>query len=172
MVYNLRKHLPGAEITCVCSGPKKAASEYDISAVSIRAPFPIWRLVAAKLCRCKLLFVSVGAGTIHHALSKWFVASALKMADYRSYRDSFSKDYLATIGVDIKSDPVYPDLAFSLPISIVPGDRGSGRQGAIGVGLMDYYGSGRSANDPEAYREYVGCVACFVAAMLEPCLSG
>src|SRR5262249_34951708 len=42
MVYNLRKHLPNAEITCICPRPENAASEYNISAVPIRAPFPIW----------------------------------------------------------------------------------------------------------------------------------
>lgn len=252
MVYNLRKHLPGAGIICVCSGPERAASEYEISAVPIRAPLPIrqrpsvsrtedeppsntngavyapaqahrpltvlaklWILricsyplaeanrwlkaiavlkgssalvmtgtgmlgdrslhyelfrwaVAAKLCRCKLLFVSVGAGLIRQPLNRWFVKSALTLADYRSYRDSFSKDYVAAIGVDVKNDPVYPDLAFSLPRDIFPADHGSDRQAvSIGVGLMDYYGSGRSANDQEAYRDYVGCVACFVTAMLE-----
>lgn len=253
MVYNLRKHLPGADIVCVCSGPDQAASEYAISAAPIRAPLPIWQMpgvsstedeparsadatvyapvrarrppsasaksrallrifsyplaeayrwfkaiatlkgssslvmtgtgmlgdralhyeifrwaVAAKLCRCKLLFVSVGAGLIRQPLNRWFVKTALTLADYRSYRDSFSKDYVAGIGVDAKNDSVYPDLAFSLPRDIFPADHGPARRGvSIGVGLMDYYGSGRSASDQEAYRDYVGCVACFVAAMLE-----
>lgn len=253
MVYNLRKHLPSAEISCVCSGPEKTASEYRISTAPIRAPFPNWKpssvsrkedepasgsdetvygaapearrsveasakvkgplricayplreayrwlkaiaalkessslvmagtgmlgdpflhyeifrwAVTAKLCRCKLLFVSVGAGQIRQPLSRWFVKTALKLADYRSYRDSSSKDYLEGIGLDVKNDPVYPDLAFSLPRDIVPADYGAGhREIVIGVGLMDYYGAGRSANDQVAYRDYVGCVACFVAAML------
>jgi polysaccharide pyruvyl transferase WcaK-like protein len=116
--------------------------------------------------------VSVGAGTIRQPLSRWFVKTALKLADYRSYRDSSSKDYLKTIGLDVKNDPVYPDLAFSLPRTVVPADYGAGRRGAvIGVGLVDYYGASyygasRSANDHAAYRDYLGCVACFVAAML------
>ena len=258
MVYNLRKQLPSAEISCVCSGPERTASEYSISTSPIRAPLPIWKLssvsgaaddpegsssgpvceaaaearrspkvltgfrtplricakplleayrwfkaiaalkqksslimtgtgmlgdpslhyeifrwaVAAKLCRCKLLFVSVGAGQIRRPLSRWFVKGALKLADYRSYRDSSSKDYLEAIGLDVKNDSVYPDLAFSLPRTVVPADYGAGRRGAvIGVGLVDYYGASyyganRSANDQAAYDDYLGCVACFVAAML------
>jgi len=258
-VYNLRKHLPGVEISCVCSGPEKTASEYNISAAPIRARFPIWKLsrvssaedepagssngticeaaaearrplkvslakfriplhicayplleayrwfkaiavlkaksslvmagtgmlgdpslhyeifrwaVVAKLCRCKLLFVSVGAGTIRQPLSRWFVKAALKLADYRSYRDSSSKDYLETIGLDVKSDPVYPDLAFSLPRAVVPAGYGARRRGVvIGVGLVDYYGASyygarRSTSDQAAYQNYVGCIASFVAAML------
>lgn len=252
MVYNLRKHLPSVEIICVCSGPTKAASEYNMPAVPIRAPFPIWHLpsasstgneparssngavyaaaeagrslkalaklrtplricayplveayrwwkainalkgntslvmtgtgmlgdeylhyeifrwaMVAKLRRCKLLFVSVGAGTIRQPLGRWFVKTALRVADYRSYRDSFSRNYLETIGVDVKNDPVYPDLAFSLPAIAVPADDGSGGRGVvIGVGLMDYYGAGRPASDQATYHDYVRRIACFVAAML------
>jgi len=40
--------------------------------------------------------------------------AAISLADYRSYRDDFSKDYLARIGFDTRNDFVYPDLAFSL----------------------------------------------------------
>ena len=254
MVYNLRTHLPSAEISCVCSGPEKTASEYNISAAPIRAPFPIWKLsrasgsegepggssngtvcgaaaearrslkagakaratlricayplleayrwcktiatlnrksslvmtgtgmlgdyslnyeifrwaVIAKLCRCKLLFVSVGASPIRQPLRRWFVKAALKLADYRSYRDSSSKDYLEAIGLDVKNDPVYPDVAFSLPRAVVPADDGNGRGGVvIGVGLVDYHSmAGRSPDDQVAYRDYLRSIACFVAAML------
>ena len=248
MVYNLQTHLPGAEISCVCSGPERTASEYNIFAVPIRTPFPIRQLssgsstedepprssdravhaeteaprslkalaklrtplricarplleafrwfnaiaalkrntslimtgtgmlgdyslhyeifrwaVVAKLCRRKLLFVSVGAGPIRQPLSRWFVKAALKLADYRSYRDSSSKDYLESIGLDVKNDPVYPDLAFSLPRAVVPADR---RGVVIGVGLVDYYGAGSSAHDRSAYRDYIGCLVSFVDALL------
>ena len=44
MVYNLRKYLPNAEISCICPGPESTASQYNISAVPIRAPFPIRRV--------------------------------------------------------------------------------------------------------------------------------
>jgi polysaccharide pyruvyl transferase WcaK-like protein len=65
--------------------------------------------VIGKLCRCKLLFVSVGGGPIRHPLSRCFVKAALALADYRSYRDASSKDHL-----EATNDVVYPDLAFSL----------------------------------------------------------
>jgi polysaccharide pyruvyl transferase WcaK-like protein len=254
MVYNLRRHLPSAELSCVCSGPEITASEYNVSAAPIRARFPVrtlsqrfgkgdkpdkssngpaygtarearWSLkalakiraplrvcvyplreayrwlkaiatlngksslvmtgtgmlgdhslnyeifrwaVVAKLCRCKLLFVSVGAGPIRQPLRRWFVKTALKLADYRSYRDATSRDYLATIGLDVKNDPVYPDLAFSLPRTVVPADYDAGRREVvIGVGLVDYYGVGSSAQDRGTYHEYIGCMVSFVAAMLK-----
>src|ERR1700733_2992743 len=41
MVYNLRRYLPNAEISCICPGPENTASQYNIFAVPIRAPFTI-----------------------------------------------------------------------------------------------------------------------------------
>jgi polysaccharide pyruvyl transferase WcaK-like protein len=136
-----------------------------------RLKYEIFRwAVIAKLYRCKLLFVSVGASPIRQPLRRWFVKAAPKLADYRSYRDSSSKDYLEAIRLDVKNDPVYPRLAFSLPRAAVPADCGARRGGGevvIGVGLVDYYGAGRSANDRKAYCDYLRCLAGFVAAMRE-----
>ena len=58
-----------------------------------------WSIIA-KLCRCKLMFVSVGVGPIRDPLSRWFVKSSLALGDYRSYRDTFSRNYLQSIGFD------------------------------------------------------------------------
>ena len=78
-----------------------------------------WSLMA-KVCHCKLLFVSVGAGPIYGALGKWFVKSALSLADFRSYRDNSTMQYLKGIGFRADNDRVYPDLAFSLPEAAIP----------------------------------------------------
>ena len=69
----------------------------------------------AKVCRCKILFVSVGAGPVYSTLGKYFVKSALSLADFRSYRDNASLEYLKRIGFETNSDRIYPDLVFSLP---------------------------------------------------------
>ena len=47
MVHNLRRHMPDAEISCICPEPENTASTYNISAIPIRAPFPIWKLSGA-----------------------------------------------------------------------------------------------------------------------------
>jgi polysaccharide pyruvyl transferase WcaK-like protein len=94
-----------------------------------------WSIVA-KARGTRLLFVSVGAGPIAHPLSRWIVKLAISLADYRSYRDNFSKEYLASIGFDTRNDFVYPDLAFSLkPGAAASVDR-SGSSRIVGVGLM------------------------------------
>jgi len=88
----------------------------DLGIVPLGLHYDILRWsIAAKLCRCRLLFVSVGVGPIRHPLSRFFVKAALGLANYRSYRDSFSKSYLESIGFKRRGDTVYPDLAFSLP---------------------------------------------------------
>jgi polysaccharide pyruvyl transferase WcaK-like protein len=125
--------------------------------------------VAAKLCRCKVLFLSVGAGPLRQALSRRIVKAALACADYRSYRDNFSKDYLKSISFDSERDQVYPDLAFSFPTALLPpNSKHSNGRPVIGVGLMTYFN--RHSVLPEdgaAYREYIAKVGSFVAWLLE-----
>ena len=78
-----------------------------------------WSLIA-KVCRCKLLFVSIGAGPIYGTLGRWFVKAILSLADFRSYRDNSTMQYLKGIGFRADNDRVYPDLAFSLPEAVIP----------------------------------------------------
>ena len=91
------------------------------------------------------------------------------MADYRSYRDASSKDHLKAIGVDVTNDAIYPDLAFSLPRAVVPGNHGPGHQGiVVGVGLMNYHNRfGRVGDDETIYRDYLRRLASFVVRLLE-----
>ena len=115
-----------------------------------------WSLTA-KLCRCKLLFVSVGAGPIYGVLARWFVKSALSLADFRSYRDHSTVQYLNGIGFQTNNDRVYPDLVFSLPQAVIPHhDTKKSRRPVIGLGLM--YDAGRySVPNPrnETYLAYL-----------------
>lgn len=255
MVLNVRKYLPNAEITCVCPEPENAAKQYDICAVPIRAPFPVWKLsgladrgrkaadggvskartgpyrwiravlnksvrifaypfvdayrwfkgfialkdkdllimtgtgmvgdyaikpfdlhydilrwaIISRLCRCKLLFASVGGGPVRYRLSRWFIKAALTLADYCSYRDASSRDHLGAIGIDVTNHAVYPDLAFSLPKVVMPAKLESGRrETAVGVGIINYHTRlGGSGSDQTIYRDYIGRIASFVGRLLE-----
>jgi polysaccharide pyruvyl transferase WcaK-like protein len=95
-----------------------------------------WAMIA-KSCGCRVLFVSVGAGPLYSTLGRWFVKSALSLADFRSYRDSSTRQYLTRVGFHADDDHVYPDLAFSLPDTLIPKQRleTSGRA-VVGVGLV------------------------------------
>jgi len=127
-----------------------------------------WSL-AAKLCRCKLLFVSVGVGPIRHWLSRVLVKTALRLADYRSYRDTFSKDYLEGIHFDTKNDFVCPDLAFSLPKTMIPPDTAKELRGTVvGVGIMTYRNKSNSGEaDNRIYHAYITKLSLFVSWLLD-----
>ncbi len=119
----------------------------------------------AKLRGCRVLFVSVGAGPIIHPLSKLFIKAVLSLADYRCYRDGYSRQYIEGIGFRAGNDPVYPDLAFSLPRAMMPAGGTRRSEGpVIGVGLKDYYGEhGMRRTGEAAYRDYIDKTATFVA---------
>jgi polysaccharide pyruvyl transferase WcaK-like protein len=119
--------------------------------------------VVAKLCRCKLMFVSVGAGPIRHPLSRFFVKAALGMANYRSFRDSFSRTYVEGLGISTRNK-VYPDLAFSLPKDVAAHDRPTDScRPVIGVGLITHdLRRDTSEKDEDLYRDYIINMSAFV----------
>jgi len=101
-------------------------------------PYDLFRWsAAAKLCGCKLLFVSVGAGPLSTRTGRLLVKAALSLADYRSYRDPSTESCLRSIGLKTLGDRVYPDLVFSLPAPAVPADSHRPKERlVVGLGLM------------------------------------
>jgi polysaccharide pyruvyl transferase WcaK-like protein len=128
-----------------------------------------WVLMA-KLRRAKVLYVSVGAGPVDHVAGRLLVRAALSLADYRSYRDAPSKDYLQAIGFRPNGDRVFPDLVFGLPASLLPRQniRSAGARPVVGLGLMVYAGSYSAADPgPRTYRAYLESLAGFAVWLLE-----
>ena len=125
-----------------------------------------WSIVA-RACSCKLLFVSVGAGPLYSALGRHFVKSALSLADFRSYRDDASINYLKGIGFQTNSDRVYPDLVFSVPESMLPRDDDKRRRVVVGLGLMGYAGRYSVAKPSNAASQaYMDNLIAFVEWLL------
>jgi polysaccharide pyruvyl transferase WcaK-like protein len=126
-----------------------------------------WSLIA-KLCRCKLLLVSVGAGPIYSDLGRWFIKSILSMADFRSYREHSTLQYLAEIGFRGDNDRVSPDLAFSLPETAIPRrDADHSRRAVVGLGVMGYAGKYSVANtNNKIYLAYLDNLAIFAEWLL------
>jgi polysaccharide pyruvyl transferase WcaK-like protein len=128
-------------------------------------PYDMFRWsVVAKLAGCKLLFVSVGAGPFYSRAGRFFVKTALSLADFRSYREEPSRGWLKRIGFRSDDDPVYPDLAFSLPPTVLPRRQESkGRRMVVGLGLMEYAGK-LSAEKPVSavHAAYLQTLAEFV----------
>ena len=230
LLCNLRRSVPDAEVTCICSAPEIVAAQYHIATAPIIGfvvkPWafrdPISRLlrkifvgipselyrwvesvrtlwgndvlivvgtglltdafslagwgpystfkwsVAARLCRCQLSFVSVGVGPLHRRAGRFLVKSSLSLADFRSYRDEATVQYLKGIGFHREEDKVYPDLAYSLPLDLLPQDQPrQGRRPVVGLGLMTHSGMyGVEKTTAEDYAAYLETLAILVKWLL------
>ncbi len=126
-----------------------------------------WSLLA-RLLGTKVVLVSVGAGPIRNPLSRWLMKSAAAMAVYRSYRDSISRDFMNSIGLDVSNDRVCPDIAFALPQPASLRDPSAeGEPITVGIGVMSYNGwRGDKARDEAVYDAYLGKLHRFVNWLL------
>jgi len=64
-----------------------------------------WSLIA-KPCGCKLLFVSIGAGPFYGTIGRYLAKMILSLADFRSYRDKATMQYLGRLGFRIDHDRI------------------------------------------------------------------
>ncbi|HTX27455.1 MAG TPA: polysaccharide pyruvyl transferase family protein [Streptosporangiaceae bacterium] len=112
----------------------------------------------------KVALVSVGASDIRQPLARRLVTAAARLAYYRSYRDVFSKDAMRRMGLDTSADPVYPDLAFALP---VPRDVAA-IPGMVGVGVMDFNGSNDERDQADRlHASYVANMKTFILWLVD-----
>ena len=137
-----------------------------------RTPLMVFRMcVMARLAGTKVWFVSIGAGPIRHPVSRWLMLQAARLAEYRSFRDTGSRDYMKSIGLDTNADEVYPDVAFALPAPIAQSTAGEERADTttttIGVGVMAYQGWKGGASGPAVYAGYIDTLTKFVRRLLE-----
>jgi polysaccharide pyruvyl transferase WcaK-like protein len=142
----------------------------DVFGLSGWGPYGLfkWTLVA-KLRRCKVMFVSVGAGPIYSGWGRVLSRYALSLADYRSYRDATSKTILEGLGVRATRDRVYPDLVFGLSSpSRASTSRRNNSRPIVGVGLMEYAGK-YSVSSPtgDTYARYTDALGVFVGWLVD-----
>ena len=79
-------------------------------------PYTIFKwIVLAKLSRVECYVVNVGAGPLKSPISRYFVARALHLADYVSFRDTKSRTLAREVGYTGKAD-VFPDCVYSLDV--------------------------------------------------------
>ena len=111
-------------------------------------PYSLFVLgLSGKVFGTKVALVSVGADEIGKRITRWLSNSTARLACYRSYRDSFSRDRMRQRGVDTSADRVYPDLVFGVPAPpYIPGD-----PQLVGVGVMAYHGG----NDDRKHADQI-----------------
>jgi polysaccharide pyruvyl transferase WcaK-like protein len=142
----------------------------DAFSLGAWGPYSVFKWsVIAKLCRCQLWFVSIGAGPLDRTTGRFLAKAALSLADFRSYRDGSTMKYLNRIGFEIGNDRVYPDLAFSLPPTVLPdAQTRRGLRPVVGLGLMEHssmYGSEKPTRVD--YSAYIETLVEFVKWLLD-----
>jgi polysaccharide pyruvyl transferase WcaK-like protein len=80
-------------------------------------PYTVFKFsLLSKLACRRLYFLNVGAGPLEHPLSRFFAKWAVRLANYRSFRDDDSRDLVRSLGVKAKTH-VYPDPVYALEIA-------------------------------------------------------
>ena len=128
-------------------------------------PYLMFLLCASgRLFRSKVALVSVGSNVIHQRLTRRLVAAAARSAYYRSFRDPLAREAMQKMGLDTSADPVYPDLAFSLPVPA--GEPGAA--GTVGVGVMEYSGGNDDRQRADEIRAgYIGGMTQFILWLID-----
>lgn len=128
-------------------------------------PYALFLLCASgRLAGTRIALLNVGAEVIDQRPTRWLVTSAARLAHYRSFRDTHSRDAMGRMGVDTSEDEVYADLTFALPAP----SGGCGGTGTVGVGVMAWYGaSGDRGRAEEIHTAYVTTMKQFVRWLVD-----
>lgn len=124
---------------------------------------------AAKLTGAKVQLLAVGAGPIRNRINRWLMTRAVAVSESRTYRDGYSRDYMAGLGVGSSTDEVVPDLVFAWPEERLPSARTADTPPkVVGVGLMEYYGWNLPPEEGrQVYTAYIEKMATFVRWLLD-----
>ncbi|MGH7368464.1 MAG: polysaccharide pyruvyl transferase family protein [Candidatus Rokuibacteriota bacterium] len=120
----------------------------------------------ARLAGARVLFVSVGAGPLDSGLARFFVRIALRLGEYRSFRDEGSRALIATLGV---AGTVHADPAWVLPVEKAGvGSRPAEAPLVVGINPFPYedgryWPGGKRAR----YEAYLDTLAEFAEWLLE-----
>jgi polysaccharide pyruvyl transferase WcaK-like protein len=131
-------------------------------------PYSLFLLSAfGRVFGTKVALVSVGANVVPRGPTRWLLASAGRLASYRSFRDDYSREAARTMGIAGARDRVYPDLVFALPAPPTPLSRGQSSR-SVGVGVMAWYGANEDRDHAEELLTgYVETMTGFVQWLVE-----
>lgn len=123
-------------------------------------PYSLFLLCAsARVLGTKVALLNVGSDVSSNRMMRWLVTRAARLAHYRSYRDDVSRDAMRSMGLDVSSDEVCPDLTFALETP----EGCPTPTGAVGVGVMAYFGGNDDRKHAhQIHDRYVTVVRRFV----------
>jgi len=129
-------------------------------------PYQLFKwCIVTRLAGGRVAFVSVGAESISSRLGRFFLKTALRLAVYRSYRDTHSASLLSECGLRTNADPVFPDLAFGIevPAGRTAAPRVTIKRPCVAVGLFNYRGRGKGGASAAAdYDAYLGKLCALI----------
>lgn len=128
-------------------------------------PYAMFRwAVLCRIRKVEFIVLSVGVAKLRSRTSRWFIDKTLRLATYKSYRDSGSQALLQSLGI-AHEGYVYPDLVFSLarPKPALVREHPV----AVAVSLISFgrIGSWPTENE-RAYRNYLGSMVDLVRYLL------
>lgn len=132
--------------------------------------YELWKwTLAARVCGRRVCFASVGVEHLDHRLSRLFVRTSLRLAASRTYRDEQSRERIRQMGFAADRDRIFPDLAFSLPESLLRAKAPPARADAVPTVSVGPYDLRVRASGPLhlSYEEYVERLTAFVLWLIE-----
>jgi len=156
--------LKGADLVIVAGSAQVA----DFFGGPVGYPWALLRwTVLGRLAGARVAFMSTGCGPVNYRLSRWFLGRALRLSEYRSFRDPSSLQLARVIGSPEPSRLVR-DLAFSLPglrIAEAPPRR---VRPLVGVNALPYCsGSYWYVVDEARHQHYLQVHADAIVQMVE-----
>jgi polysaccharide pyruvyl transferase WcaK-like protein len=136
-------------------------------------PYALFKwAVLARIAGVPYAIASVGACKVPSTSSRMFLSAALRMAQYRSFRDNHSREFAASLLRRAAEDPVVPDLAFTLtswesrrPASI---QSISGGRPVVAISPIAYGKPGSwPSQDRTLYNRYLEQMAQVVSQLLK-----
>lgn len=156
--------------------PGAGVAEGDLGTRPFGFPYALLCLaVASRLAHTRLVFLAIGVSTVSNRLSRLFLSCALRLASYRSYRDSGSLHTVCGWGIEDGEYSVYADAVFAGVPRESParedtaiGDGEMTRRRTVAFGVMAYRGaSPRLDLRGEVQSRYVTSAIEMVRLILE-----
>ena len=134
-------------------------------------PYALWKwCVLARIRRKRVYFISVGAGPISSKRSEFLLRMALRLAHYRSFRNTRSRDLVRRQLKIENPGAVVPDLAHSVGRIRSGAPEADASLRIIGVGVMPHCDPRMSpwpGPDPERFERYTSKITAFVRWAVE-----